>query len=224
MITWILLSPDNVKSDNDFVLVKPPGLEKAINIKHIDTELMEAAIRYYTNIQRQRYGLKELVPHKKLTECARGHSGEMALLTTFGHISPNPYSRRLTDRLKNAGIDLPGNKYGENIAVDYILHLAGIPYIKRWKDGKIHYYYSHGEREVLPQSYDRFAKAMVNNWMLSPGHKANLLEKTFTHIGIGVAKGKHEKIDALYVTQNFLGRTSAVEEIISNNNPALNKF
>ena len=43
-------------------------------------------------------------------------------------------------------------------------------------------------------------EAVVNAWMNSPGHKANILNSSFTHIGIGYVK------DGNYWTQMFVGR------------------
>ncbi|BDG35019.1 CAP domain-containing protein [Saccharococcus caldoxylosilyticus] len=35
----------------------------------------------------------------------------------------------------------------------------------------------------------RTPQEVVNAWMNSPGHRANILNKNFTHIGVGYAKG-----------------------------------
>lgn len=45
------------------------------------------------------------------------------------------------------------------------------------------------------------AKAVMDVWMNSAGHKANILNKSFTHIGVGVAKKAN---GTLYFTQMFL--------------------
>jgi hypothetical protein len=44
------------------------------------------------------------------------------------------------------------------------------------------------------------AQDAVTGWMNSPGHRANLLDGGFTHIGIGVARGPNGEV---YITQNF---------------------
>jgi len=46
----------------------------------------------------------------------------------------------------------------------------------------------------------QLAEKAVTGWMNSPGHRRNLLDPTFTHIGIGVAKGSNGDY---YITQNF---------------------
>jgi uncharacterized YkwD family protein/spore coat assembly protein SafA len=47
----------------------------------------------------------------------------------------------------------------------------------------------------------RTAQEVVNSWMNSPGHRANILGKSFTQIGVGVAK---DASGVLYWTQLFL--------------------
>lgn len=44
---------------------------------------------------------------------------------------------------------------------------------------------------------------VVNAWMNSPGHRANILNKDFTHIGVGYAKGGSY---GHYWTQMFIGK------------------
>lgn len=46
----------------------------------------------------------------------------------------------------------------------------------------------------------RSAKEVVNAWMNSSGHRANILNKNFTHIGVGYVK------DGNYWTQMFIGK------------------
>lgn len=43
-------------------------------------------------------------------------------------------------------------------------------------------------------------EAVVRAWMNSPGHRANILNKSFTHIGVGYAKQGH------YWTQMFISK------------------
>ncbi|EKN41831.1 transporter, partial [Clostridium botulinum CFSAN001627] len=45
------------------------------------------------------------------------------------------------------------------------------------------------------------AKAVVDGWMKSPGHKANILSKSFTEIGVGLAKSSD---GTYYWTQMFI--------------------
>ena len=46
----------------------------------------------------------------------------------------------------------------------------------------------------------RSAQEVVNAWMNSAGHRANILNKNFTHIGVGYVA------DGNYWTQMFIGK------------------
>lgn len=48
----------------------------------------------------------------------------------------------------------------------------------------------------------RTPQEVMNGWMNSPGHKANILNSSFTQIGVGIAKNAKGQ---LYWTQQFIG-------------------
>jgi hypothetical protein len=51
---------------------------------------------------------------------------------------------------------------------------------------------------------------VVNAWMNSPGHRANIVNYNFTEIGIGVATGQYKGSEAIFVVQMF-GRPRAAQ-------------
>ncbi|MBZ9606334.1 LysM peptidoglycan-binding domain-containing protein [Clostridium estertheticum] len=61
-------------------------------------------------------------------------------------------------------------------------------------------YTSAGENIAMGQ---QTAASVMKSWMNSPGHKANILSKNFTEIGVGVAK---DKSGTIYWTQQFIGK------------------
>ena len=48
----------------------------------------------------------------------------------------------------------------------------------------------------------RLAKNLVDGWMQSPGHRKNILNRDYRHLGVGIAVGGGGKV---YATQNFGG-------------------
>jgi len=46
-------------------------------------------------------------------------------------------------------------------------------------------------------------KAIVDAWMASPGHRANILNKRYTEIGVAVAKGQYEGKEVWIAVQHF---------------------
>lgn len=61
-------------------------------------------------------------------------------------------------------------------------------------------YMAAGENIAMGQPT---SASVMNSWMNSAGHKANILSKSFTEIGVGVAKGKN---GTLYWTEQFIRR------------------
>lgn len=55
---------------------------------------------------------------------------------------------------------------------------------------------------------------VVGAWMKSLSHKENILNKHFSEIGIGIARGRYEGRETLFVVQ-FFGRPSAPGSIVS---------
>ncbi len=47
------------------------------------------------------------------------------------------------------------------------------------------------------------SESLENAWMNSPGHKANILNKDFEDIGIGMAQGTYKGVKAVFVVQMF---------------------
>lgn len=61
---------------------------------------------------------------------------------------------------------------------------------------------SWGVGENIAMGYSS-AKATMVGWMNSPGHRANILNPSFTHLGVGVNIGKWDAWYRSVATQNF---------------------
>ena len=137
-----------------------------------------------TNAQRQRAGLRPyyLACSKLLQLVADAHSTSMARNNTFGHVDRNgakPLDRVLAMNPFYRGL------VAENLGlmtVDYELPGA-----------------TESHDDLMGLSVEKVAQNFVNNWMLSPNHRANILHPELTQIGVGVAV----EANAIYVTQLF---------------------
>lgn len=176
----------------------------------INEELLNAAIFWQTNIERQRYGLPLFQYHPKLGQMATSHSYQMRQHSFFDH--ENPYEsqyRTLTDRLESVKNDsFHGfNCWGENIA-DYPTIAAGQKITITSFLGKRHLYGENG-KEVLPCSYMEMAQYVVEGWMNSPGHRKNILNHEYLYLGCGCAAYSQNSNGFQFVyiklTQNFGG-------------------
>ncbi|MGL4608355.1 MAG: CAP domain-containing protein [Trueperaceae bacterium] len=54
--------------------------------------------------------------------------------------------------------------------------------------------------KLQPMQRSQLANATVTGWMNSPGHRANILDTTFTHVGFGLAEDSQ---GSNYIVQNF---------------------
>jgi uncharacterized protein YkwD len=132
---------------------------------------------------------------------AHDHSAEMASLHYFAHESPTPQNASLADRLKNAG--LAPQSAGENIAVLPVRELGSGHYIVQGDPPNEIYIDQQTHKRLGYYTYAAFADAALNEWMNSPPHKADILNKSFLFLGAAAARGDYQNQDSLYCTQNF---------------------
>ena len=117
---------------------------------------VELGILDLTNKARAEAHLSTLQSEDVLREAAVSHSSDMLDRNFFGHV--NRSGGGPEDRILRIHRTLVGIT-GENI----------------W-DGSGDYYVSNPE----------LASLIVDGWMHSPGHRANILRKEYTHLGVGV--------------------------------------
>ncbi len=133
---------------------------------------LERRIFHLTNEARRKNGLPILEQDEMLTALARGKSDDMARRHYFSHT--NPEGKTLIDRYddeKPAKVGLMG-KIGENI------HM--------------------GQRNDY-SDVKTAARVIVDSWMISPGHRRNILDPAYDSLGVGVAVKDKE----CYATQCF---------------------
>jgi uncharacterized protein YkwD len=130
---------------------------------------MEQEILALVNQERAKAGVGPLQLDPTLQVTARGHSDDMFVRGFFGHDDPDGLSA--ADRIAQAHRQMIGLT-GENIWMGVNLDLAD-------------------RKKVVAM--------IMDNWMRSSGHRANILKSDYTHLGVGVAvKGKEVR-----ATQNF---------------------
>ncbi|MFT5684987.1 MAG: hypothetical protein ACI8RZ_005933 [Myxococcota bacterium] len=149
-----------------------------------DAEVSEA-ICAQTNTVRQTNGLLPLAHSAALTRAAQLHADQMVTHDFFGHTAPPsaPWPTAM-DRLIAAGVPAPRTP-AENIATWYAMrYQPGDGY--RVLDPETFRYRSQGH-SLAPHTPDSFAEALVDYWMDSPGHRANILSTTPTRMGCAAA-------------------------------------
>ena len=155
------------------VRVKSGALSRSSGILH--PKELERRIFQLTNEGRRKNGLPALDWDNSLAVKAREKSDDMLTNNYFSHTGPD--GKTLKDRFQDEKPASIRNisRIGENIYMGARLDYA---------------------TDVKTQ-----ARLIVDGWMTSPGHRRNILDPQYTHLGVGVAA----KDKMCYATQVFAG-------------------
>ncbi len=166
---------------------------------------LAGAIFEETNRVRARHDLAPLDWNVDAAKAAQMQAEALAAaeVLTHGSAEPdeitNPFSR-----LTEQGLD--PTFVAENVAYQFLLRYeSNEPFYTRSEDGRTIHTDQPGGEPIEPNSRESFAKAIVEQWMNSPGHRANLLSPEPSEIGIGCALSRHaNSLDTIYAVQKFL--------------------
>ena len=104
--------------------------------------------------------------------------------------------------VRNAKLDRAAKLKAQDMAENsYFAHYSpsGIsPWY--WFD-KVHYVYAHAGENLAVHFTD--SHDVVDAWMNSPLHKANMMDGTYTEIGVGTARGEFGGVPTVFVVQLF---------------------
>lgn len=123
---------------------------------------LEERILELTNRERESRGLQALTLDPQLSDIARAHSRDMLANNFFAH--ENRQGLDGAQRLQAAGIRYRG--MAENI-------------------------FTMSEEPALPGT-NPTALSAIQGWMGSRGHRENILNPRYTHVGIGVAVTRNQ--------------------------------
>lgn len=127
------------------------------------------------NAERAKAGAQPLADNGQLNAAAGGHSQWMIDAGVFSHTGANGSSP--TDRMTAAGYHFTGAwSDGENIGMVSVGGASG---------------------------YADELQALNTNLMNSPGHRANILNPSFTELGVGFRVGAYQGQQGAFVTEDF---------------------
>ncbi len=176
-----------------------PPFNARIDMEDIDYPLLHAAIFYETNRVRQNYNLPEFHYSRRLELVAIDHSRDMVEFNFFSHTSPVKGKETMAKRLQRVGIR---NCYmGENLAyTSGIANEHGRSLFTPEQNGGYFSYEYKGD-PIPNHTYVSLAQSVVQQWMNSPGHRANILNSNYTFLGVG---GKHYLDPAFHYIDKFV--------------------
>lgn len=157
-----------------------------------------AALHQATNAARVQRGLAPLQRAAVLDSAAGHYARLLRQRGALSHRSPQPPWRRPSDRIAYWGGDY--RQVAENLARYALWDLGAGGRYRVNSEGK---YSLPSGQPVQNQSYLELAQNVVQDWLESPGHRANLLGP-YTDLGLGVARWKSPgKPPKLIIVQNF---------------------
>lgn len=158
-------------------------LSDTIEPANLDEALLARAIFNETNRIRVQLGLKEFDAEPRLDDAAETQARLGAVFHPPSHTNPFPLIATPWDRVKFAGLE--PKLVAENIAQ---LTLYDVP-----SGGQIYYLKSDRTlremrtgQPVRTHTYAGFARAIVQAWMDSPGHRGNIVNPQLRVLGCAV--------------------------------------
>jgi len=180
-----------------------PALRRPIDLADCDRALLAAAVFHETNRVRKEHGFRPLRHDPRLDEAADLQAGMAAMSGRYDHSNPLRGRETVADRAREAG--LPEGLVAENVATTPALELdpeLGVS-IQHHGNERIFRDPRTG-RPPPPRTYASLARQVVAQWMDSPRHRANILNRELRALGCSVRHTKAASgLDLLVSVQVF---------------------
>ncbi len=134
---------------------------RVVSLENFDGALLASAILEETNRVREANGVAALSHSTQLDAAADEQAMHMALVLRGEHANPIASEHTVVERVENTGFR--AELVAENLIMEPARRPVGSP-----------------ERDY---TYSALAAFLVEGWMNSPGHRANLLDPRFTDLG-----------------------------------------
>ena len=181
--------------------------EKTLSFARWDGEAVARAIFEETNVRRTAAGLPALARSTNAEAAARVQAEYIARARTLSHTNPAPGQRTVGDRLRSAGATW--RFAAENVLFEHLLDYVNgrLVYPRPAAAGGQEFSYTPNGPALRPRTPRGLARAALDQWMNSPGHRANVLARDATQLGcaaVPVAEGKIPGLSVVYAAQVFL--------------------
>jgi|GEM_PF-536623 len=194
--TWYALSAEQFAAR--------PEAQKAIQLSAVDRNLLAAAILHATNQQRAKHRLPSLQHNPVASEAARLQADVMATRKFLGHENNfDPALKTPLDRVRKVG--LKPRFMAENVALEFARqYRSGDSFYTRTVNGETVFSTTPDGPPMAMHNYVSFATALLDGWMHSPDHRANILSDKPRQLGCAGAPARNEEgMEVLYCVQVF---------------------
>jgi uncharacterized protein YkwD len=157
--------------------------DRVMTAETFDAVLLSRAIFDVSNRVRVEHGLKALAHLDALDAAAEEQATYLALSHTVGHLNPFPHEHDIGERITHVGLA------ASHAAENAIMMPARRP----------------AEAGARDYTYAEFAAFLLEGWMNSPAHRANMLDPRVTFLGCAT-RLSHSIVRAeptVYATQVF---------------------
>ena len=176
-----------------------------LHIESVNNDLLAAAVLRETNERRLQHRLTALKHSPKASAAARIQSDIMRSRGAISHDNPeNARYRTLQLRVKSVGLEY--RLIAENVATAFGLqYQSGTRFYPGRQNGRPTFSYRPGGPAIPRHTYATFAKALVDSWMNSKGHRENILRKQAEYLGVHCSPStdKQTQMPLFYCTQVF---------------------
>lgn len=181
-----------------------PELQARIDVADFDAALLGAAIFHESNRVRVRLGLEPFHHLPQLDEAADLKAAIGVLQAELVHENPLPFTASPADRVRAVGVDY--RQVAENLVRLALFDVpVGTREVRvREREGRQEYYDLRTNEPVRARTYADQARVIVEAWMNSPPHRANLVNPALTALGCAARPcrslvQRHEQVYAVQV-------------------------
>ncbi len=170
----------------------------------LDAADIYAAVIRYTNEARVTSGLPPLLEDTEISRIAFSHSTNMAV---SGVLSHTLRGQDATDRALAAGYDCRAFRGDGSYTYGLSENIIKAPRIRQWTTTTINSIAISTKPTIYHKTSNDMARALVDSWLNSAGHRANILDPYATRIGIGIYIQRSIEngyiSETVWATQNF---------------------
>ncbi|HEY0945996.1 MAG TPA: CAP domain-containing protein [Opitutaceae bacterium] len=181
-----------------------PQWQASVDWAGFDAPFLAAAIFHETNRVRAENGIRRLRWYRGLAAAADIQASMNAFTGTSTHANPLAGRGDVAQRVNRAGIT--ARSIAENVAMTPARTLAdGRPRLAVDDAGRRVIRDPATGSELQWPTYAELAARIVQQWMNSPGHRANLLSRSHTHLACGASMARAPNgVEQVYAVQVFL--------------------
>lgn len=184
-----------------------PDVRAAIDPQTFDPRLLAAAVFHETNLRRVQNRMRPVQHDERLDRAAGMQADIMARRKDLSHVNPDESNRRTpAERVRASG--LTPAYVAENVATHFgIQYRSGTPAYPSVRSGRRVFSAAPGGPPIPAHTYLTFARSLLDQWMDSPGHRANILAKRAGRMGAGCTpRPDPQGMDTWFCAQVFASK------------------